>query len=240
MDIKQLKRDASVFSKFLFVTGDNRLVTKERFEICIPSLYENHNFCEIASNVTILGIFAMIKDGVYAVNKLLAKVTLSPMEIRREKIDEEEYLFFVFEPGSTVCENMDVLQEDTNTYYVYDHFIANGKIPWFFNYMDILTLYHNVKDDTGVKLGDSTAIMEMIGTTIARNPKEGRLMFRTGMKSLEEAKVGQPFWVPLTNVQFGAADTTSKILGSYFSDGLNSALVYKNENIDPVESVLRS
>ena len=240
MDITSLKRDADHFKNFLFVTKDDRLVTKEAFSICFPALYENHNFAVISDEVMVLGILAFIQGEKYCVNKVMANLPLTPTDIRREKIGEEEYLFLQFEPGSTVCRNINVMQEQPLAYYVYDYFIANGWIPWYLNYKDVVTLFDTCAKHCDIKLGETSSVMEMICATIARSQKEPRKMFRTGKKSVEDLEKEQPFYVPLANVQFGAADTTSKLLGSYFNDGLNSAIMYKTKRVGPIEEVLRA
>ena len=240
MDITSLTRDADHFKSFLLVTKDDRLVTKEPFSICFPALYENHQLAVISDEVMVLGIFALIQGNKYCINKVMANLPLTPVDITREKINEEEHIFLHFEPGSTVCRNINVMQEQPMAYYVYDYFIANGWIPWYLNYKDVVTLFDTCAKHCGIKLGETTSVMEMIGATIARNPQEPRKMFRTGMKSNAELAKSNPFYVALANVQFGAADTTSKLLGSYFNDGLNSAIMYKTKRVGQIEEVLRA
>ena len=240
MDISNLVRDADHFKSFLFVTQDDRLVTKQKLTICFPALYENHELAVFSDEVSVIGLFAMIQGDKYCVNNVLAFMPLTPSEIYREKINEEEHIFLTFDEGATVCRNVNLMKEDTLTYYSYEYFISNGYIPWFLDYIDVVNLYRTAEKHCGVKLGDTSSVMELICCTTARNPQEGRLMFRTGMKSIDEMRKTTPLWVALSNIQFGAADTTSKLLGSYFNDGLNSAIAYKTKKIDPVEEVLRS
>ena len=240
MDISNLKRDADHFKSFLFVTQDDRLVTKQKMTICFPALYENHEFAVITDEVMVLGIFAMMQDDKYCVNVVNANMPLTPSDMYRDKIEDEEYIFLTFDEGSTVCRNVNLMKEDTLVYYIYDYFISNGRIPWFLNYLDVVGLFETSAKYTGIKLGDTTSVMETICCTIARNAKDGRLMFRTGKKSIEELVSERPLWIPLSNIQFGAADTTSKLLGSYFNDGLNSAIAYKTKRVDPVEEILRA
>lgn len=240
MEISSLQRDADHFKSFLYVTQDDRLVTKQKFTICFPALYENHELATISDEVMLLGFFALLQGNKYCVNKVMAFMPLTPSDIYRDKINDEEYIFLDFDEGATVCRNINLMKEDTLVYYCYEYFISTGRIPWFLDYFDVVDLFGTSTKHTGVTLGETSSIIEAICCTIARNPKEGRMMFRTGMKSLEEMRKTTPLWVALSNIQFGAADTTSKLLGAYFNDGLNSAIAYKTKKVDPVEEVLRS
>ena len=240
MDISSLKRDADHFKSFLFATQDDRLVTKQKLTICFPAIYENHELAFITDEVLVLGMVALIQGDKYCVNKVAAFMPLTPSEIYREKVEDEEYVFLTFDEGSTVCRNVNLMKEDTLVYYIYDHFISNGRIPWYFSYLDVVDLFGSAAKHTGITLGETSSVIEAVCCTIARNAQEGRLMFRTGKRTLEELQKEKPLWIPLSNIQFGAADTTSKLLGSYFNDGLNSAIAYKTKKIDPIEEILRT
>ena len=65
-------------------------------------------------------------------------------------------------------------------------------------------------------------------------------MYRDKLKSMDDIKTNPPSWVPLRNVSLGSVDTYSKLMGSYFEEGLTSALADKSKKMTRIEKVLRS
>ena len=238
MDISKLKRDAKYILDQLVVVEGIRLVTKKPCKIVIPSRYQSLDLCDVTDEVYTLGVYAIIMDDKYCLNKVVSKMTLLPYDITTEMIEDEEYIVLSFEAGSTVVKNINLLKEDTLPYYIYRLFIAMGKVPWFISYDDLLTIFDSTPKYSGIKLGSSDSILELLGATIARTETDPHKMFRS-IAGRGEVNA-KPHYVPLGNVQFGPDDTISKLLGSYMKDGISSALLYPTSNISTLESVLRS
>jgi hypothetical protein len=48
-----------------------------------------------------------------------------------------------------------------------------------------------------------------------------------------------PTFIPFRSPIYGATNTTAKLIGAYFDDSINSALVNPSEKVEGVESLLR-
>lgn len=238
LDISKLIRDKDYVLSQLVKTPDDALVCKRQCYICVPSHYFEMELGQIAENVTVMGVFPFIIEGRYSVSKVISRVVLTPQDTQVIKINDEPYHLFSFEPGSVVVKNINLLKEDTNPYYIYRCFIARGKVPWYIDYDDLLTIFEHTPKYNGVHLGADQSIVALLAATVARDPNNLNSMYRSTLG--QSNKATRPYYVPLTNVQLSADDTISKILGSYMDDGINSALINPSKQISDLEEVLRS
>lgn len=237
-DVRKLIRDKQYVLSNLVKTEEDSIVCKKQCHICVPSHYFEMELGQITENVTVVGVFPFIIEGKYALSKVMSDVVLTPQETTIIKINDEPHHLFGFEPGSTVVKNFNLLKDDTKPYYIYRCFIARGKVPWFVDYDDLLTLFEHTKKYSDIHLGADPSIIALLGATIARDPNNLNIMYRSTLG--QSNKADRPFFTPLTNVQLSADDTVSKLMGSYMDDGINSALIYPSKQISNLEEVLRS
>lgn len=132
------------------------------------------------------------------------------------------------------------MQDEQLAYWIFDYYIALANVPWYMNYMDIVKLFDQDGYYMGSYLRPNSQIVDMLSGNIARDPNNGKQMYRVGIKNVDDVWKKMPQWVPLKNISLGSVDTYSKIMGSYFDDGVTSALVAESQTATPIEQVLRS
>lgn len=241
MDPSTWKRDAKkVFAALSEQAGGEVLATRP-IRIYVPERYMEKGLGEIGSETFILGIFAIVVDDkYYAVNKVAAMMRIKPTTTSTVKFNGDTYLEFYFEPGSVVFASLDLIVENTIVYQIFNNFISNGAVPWFVEYEDMAKIFATADKHAGFKLMGSHTIIEMITAAIARNEKKRTEYFRHSLDAADGPLTQKPAWIALRNISLGATNTTARLQGSYWADGLTSALANPSTKLERVEQLLRS
>lgn len=240
MDVSKLKRDAAKVHAYLKEAGDGSLITTKGCKIYIPSSYAECQLASVGNETHILGIFAIVvEDQYYGVSLANAMMRIEPSATNTVDVDGSSYIEFYFEPGATVIPALELVKEDTLTYHIYDEFIAKGHVPWFISYIDLGNLFASAPYHAGVKLGANHAVLELIASVVARDPKDRTLYYRQTVKSMDEVLSRPPALIPFRSVTYGATNTTAKLMGAYFDEGLTSALVNPSQRTEKIEELLR-
>lgn len=231
-------KDAILNAMELVPSGE--LIAKTPLKIIFPVNYEEKDLASITDKVHVLGIFAIIVGNNYATNVLPAKVNLFPSEIGKYKEGESDYYVLEFEKGSVITDNINVVKEETLGYYIYNYFIALGRVPWYLSALDLLTLFDHSGKYTGKTYGVNHVILEMIISSIMRDSQDLNKYWRQTLPPIKRAIYdNKPDVIPLRNVPYGARNTLAKLMGSYFDEGLNSALINPSTTTEKIEALLR-
>lgn len=240
MDISKLERNPEMVHAILKQMPDGSIMALKSCKIHIPVRYEEKDIATISNKVSTVAIFAIILDDkYYGIVTIPSFINLEPSYVNKIKIDDVGYYEMDFEEGSTVISSVDLIKKDVMTYYIYNEFIAGGKIPWFFSYSDIIRLFDNAQKFAGARVGANFAITDMVACTICRDSKDVTKFYRHQYKTIDQEQNNPPVILPLRNVSSGASNTTAKLLGSYFSDGMTSALINPSERLEHIEELLR-
>lgn len=237
--LENLTRNKDAVFAALHKGSDGSLMAKEPLNIIFPARYEESDLAFLEGNVYVLGIFAIQVGNHYAVNNMPAKVRLFPSEITTFKHNDQEYYNLSFDKGGIVTDNINVVTENTLGYYIYRYFIALGRVPFYMNAMDMVTLFHRMREYTTVEYGVNHAVCEMIVSMIMRDPENIQKYWRQSIHSVQDLTNKKPDFVPLRDIPHGARNTTAKLLGSYSDEGLNSALLHPSDTAERVETLLR-
>ncbi len=240
MDRSQLRRDPQAVRQAMKELPGGVLVTTQPCKIYIPQRYEEYGLAKLGIENHILGIFALVlEDGSYTVCLVNAMVPIDPVQTNKVKFDGDDYLEFVFQKGSTIMKSMDLVKTDTLTYLLFDEFFQKGNIPWYVGYEELGKLFDTAVKHAGAKIGQQREVTELIASIVARNPKDRTQNYRTLIKSEEDLVKTPPVFVPLMSIRYAATNTMTKIGGSYFSKGVNSALLSPAERPERIETILR-
>lgn len=241
MDYRRWVRDASKVHAALQVAPDGSVVTKRKVAIYIPERYVEKQLASIAADIYTLGIFAVVVDDqYYAVSNAIAKMRIKPTVVSTVKFDGVNYLEFGFDPGSVVIADTELVKDDFLVYQVFDEFVSKGKIPWFIDYRrDLGSLFEGAGYYAGLNLSNNHVILDIIAAAITRVAADPTVYYRHRVKNLADLERVEPVNIPLRSVSLGATNTTSKLVGSYFGEGLNSALVHPSDKVEKIESILR-
>lgn len=239
MDVSKLKRDAKAIHSKLQRAGKS-IKAKERVRIVVPSRFKDKQLVTIGNTVVVVGVYAILDDaGNYGVSLTNTKLIITPDVTNDIMIDDEAHLEFIFEPKSTIFPNVDAVRNINLPYLIFDEIISKGKTPWYLSYSDLTKLFDTAKAFAGVNLGSNHAIFEMLTAMRARQPDDKFKYLRH--KLFTKKDFGQDYSiVPLASVQFGATNTSAKLIGARLDEGLASALVYPSEQTENIETILRT
>ncbi len=239
MDVKTLKRDPVRAKANLKLIGDS-LVTAKDCTIQIPESFANRNLAVMGSEVYVCGVFPIIfEDSYYTLNSTIAMFRLKPSVTETTVIDDENYYVFKFEAGDTVIENINLVISNTLVYYVYNHFIANGNVPWYLGFYDLVNLFSSTKEHAGVNLG-TKATMEVIIMTMIRDKDDLYKLYKHTIENESDILTRPPAIIAFDSVIWNTSDTTSKLNGNYNDMAVNAALVNKSERVELIEELLRT
>lgn len=238
MPYRKLKRDPAAVKSILKQNGQQLLTSKD-MKIVIPYRYVQGKLAMVGSRITTLAIYAIVVDGVYAVSSVCSTMTITPSSTTVVTYDGEDYFEFSFDKGSVVCPNLNLVVDDANAFNVYNEFIAKGRIPWFMSYEDVGKILTTAHTYAGIDLSGTNAALELIITSIARNSNNLYEYYRNTIKDISEQFTKPPAYVPFKSVSYGATNTAGKIMGSYFDEGLTSALTAPDGGPEGVEVYLR-
>lgn len=240
MDITKLIRNAPKVHACLKELDDGRLVTTKGCKIVIPSRFAERGLAEIGIESHIVGVYAIIvEDQYYGVSMVNAMHRIEPTSTVKIMIEDEEYYEFTFDSGATVFSSVKLVKTDTLVYKIYDEIIAKGRVPWYLGYIELGKIFDTAKYHAGANIGTNHEVTELIVSMIARNPKNRHQYYRQVVKSMEEIQRNPPAFIPLRSVTYAATNTTNKLAGSYFSEGMVSALVSPADRVERIEDILR-
>lgn len=232
-------KDAARIKSALAKTSDGRVVARGKVKILSPTRYADKNLSTVGLDVHILGIFAwVVDDQYYAVSLINAMVPIAPTETNRVRIDGEEFFEFCFEDGDTVIKSVDLVCTDTLTYHIYNTIFAQGNIPWYLGYEELRQIFNTAKKHADANVGTQQEVTALIVSRIARSRQDRTRDYRTVVQKPSDLVTNPPAFIPLMSVRLGATNTLTKLGGSYFSQGLTSALLHPSERPERIESLL--
>lgn len=232
MDFSKLVRDDNIADNF--VQSGDRTLTKKDCSFLIPFNYLAHRLAKTGEQVFTVAIFAIVVGDRYAPCVACANLEITPDEINQIKIQGEEYLEFSFVAGQVVIPTRKVLVDSDLAYEINKYFYTYGRVPWFLNYDDVAVCLKMHKEYSGLNISPNNIPFEIVTSKICRDSSNKFLYYRhSPMKK-------SPVVVPFKSVLFNATNTTSKLLGSYLSDGFTSSLLSPSESVETVETLLRA
>lgn len=225
---------ASDMQKYFKTIGDEVIFTGKTLEVFIPKRYENHDMVLVQDIVKTLGIFEMLIDGTIKKGFLLpALITMMPHETYTTNIEGIDYYVAKFITGNKFMASKTILKQGHIAYFMFLEFVSLGNLPSFLSYDETAFLFDRAVSICGVKLDFNHSIFEMIFAHLFRDSKDLTKKYRhTAMKN-------PPTFIELRSVTWGTDSTTSKLVGSYLGDGLNSALVNQADQPSELENLFR-
>jgi hypothetical protein len=209
--------------------------TGKQAKIHIPTRYETYGYLDRGNTIKTLGVMnVIVDDKEYAPLCILGIIEIVPSEVEIVTIDNATYLELILNKDDILIKHTDVIQNSNIPYSIFVEFISYGKLPYFFSYDTVSTIFDAANRMTGANLDDvNHSIFELIFAHLYRDKDNLTTFYRlTDMKK-------EPKFIPLRSVPLATQSTTSKLLGSYFGDGLTSALITENTIHRDVEDYLR-
>ncbi|WP_257291518.1 hypothetical protein [Endozoicomonas sp. ONNA1] len=240
MDIQKLKRDPKKIKSILKRHNDGSYTLTQACKVVVPKIFEEKGLVTLGGDISITAIYAIIvEDKYYSISNICARHGTQPESIESTLINDSAYLVLHYDAGSTLITNEALVKLDQLVYTVYDTIIDKGRVPWYLGYNDLASLFDTAHHLAGAKLNVDHSVYEMLAAVIARSPKDRAKYYRHTLKSEQDFEKQPPDYIALRNVQYGASNTTAKLMGSYLDDGLSSALINPSERNEPIEDLLR-
>lgn len=239
MEPSKLIHDATKVHACLEELSDGRLVAKKACKIVIPVRFAERGLAYIGIETTIVGIYAIVVDDLYyGVSMVNAMIRIEPTSTVKITIDEEEYYEFSFDAGSTIMPSLQLVKNDMLVYKIYDEIISKAHVPWYLTYDLIGKIFDTAKTYGGADVGENREVTELIVSITARDRKDRHKYYRASIKGMDDLKKNPPAFVPMRSVIFAATNTVNKLAGSYFNEGLVSALVSPTTRVERLDRLL--
>lgn len=241
MKSSQFIRDAARVHKALDETAERSVVCNRPVKMYIPARFPQRDLAVFEDEIVLVGICAIVLDDVYFMSSMIcAPIRTEPTLVNTVVIDDVEYLELQYEPGDRVISSLDLVKIDNLMYRIYDEIIAKGRVPWYLNYDDLGKLFNTSRKHAGVTVGSTPAVMEIISSTICRDPNDLKRYYRQVVETKEEIAQNPPTIIPLRNVSYGATNAIAKITGSRSDEGMTAAMVNPADRVERTELILRT
>lgn len=240
MDRSRWTRNPAKVHAALVEQPDRSILATRDVRIFIPARFVEKQLADIAAEIYTVGIFAMVVDDkYYAVSTVNAMVRLKPTTISTVKFDGDSYLEFRFPAGSTVIADTNLIRTDSLVFKIFSEIIAKGRVPWYLDYEDLAKLFDTAESHANVRFGAVHSVLEMFVAAIARDPANRAQYYRLVYDEVNGVPTVKPDYIPFVSITYGATNTTSRLLGSYFDQGMVSALNNPSEKNEHIEQLLR-
>ncbi len=239
MDYRQFVRDPETVKAACAEGADGSIVALKPSRIYIPERFIEKELAVIGTDNYIVGIFALVVGNAYAVFLGVAMMHVEPTTIATVKFGEDSYLELSFDPGSRILVSQEVVQDKLLTYKVYDEVISKGHSPWYLDYDDRVMLLYSADALAGVNMLSNHAMLELNAAATSRDPKNINRYYRHAVTKYTDLRDLQPTTIPLMSVSYGTTNTVSRIMGSYWDQGIASALVNPSTKVENIERLLR-
>lgn len=240
MDITQLERNPSRVHETIIEEGDS-LITKTGCRILVPKRFEEKKLANVGAETHIVAIFAIVvEDKYYSTSVACATMRITPDVTSIIKIGGVEYYQFTFNPGSTITPNVNLVTVSTLVYHIYNEILAKVKVPFYINYDDLGGLLESAKHHADISLAPDNIPLEIVASIISRDRTNVNVHYRFVRLERNSIYINPPTYTPISSVLTQATNTTAKLMGNRFDEGLTSALIDPNtDRVDTIETLLR-
>lgn len=235
LNVNQLKRDPVAIKKELVQASDHSVRLKTDARLLLPQPWLEKGLLTLGEKTTLLAIYALVIGNVYAVSTTLTMIESDPSVITTETIDDNEFYVLHYKPGDRFIVDANCVRRDSLPYRVFDTVLDRGKVPWFLTGEDLAQIYETSKHFASVGYPVDHSVFEIIIASLSRQKQDRSKFYRNGGRFDEP-----PVFIPFRSVMYGASNTTAKLIGAYWTEGLTSALVYPSERKEVIEDLLRA
>lgn len=241
MDKKQLVRDGARVTACMRELQNESLVAVREVKLYIPVRFAEHSLAQVGIETYVCGIVMyVVENKYYALSKINAMIRITPTSWSKITVDDEEFYEFYFEPGSTITPSLQLVRTDTLVYKIFDELFSKGRVPSYQGYVDMAGIFDSARKHAGANVGSNHEVTEMLVSLIARNPNKRQEYYRQSVQSEDDLVKHPPIWTSLYSVTDSATNTLNKLAGSYFHEGVVSALNSPSERKERLEELLRS
>lgn len=238
---KGLTRDGARVKACMHELPDESLVAKKALKMIIPARFAEHSLAQIGIETYVCGIVMYVTEDMhYALSKINAMIRITPTTTSKRVIDDEEFYEFYFEPGSVITPSLQLVRTDTLVYKIFDEVFSKGRVPTYMQYNDMAGIFDSSRKHANANVGSNREVTEILVSLIARNPNDRTQYYRQFVQSEDDLDKHPPIWTSLYSVTDAATNTLNKLAGSYFHEGVVSALNSPASRTERLEDLLRA
>ena len=204
-------------------------------EVYIPQRYSVYNLLNIADTVTTLGIVDLVIDQKYHAGlMILATIEIEPDDVEKVMINDLQYIKLILSNGCKFIKNTERIADSSIVYAIWVEFVERGKLIYNLNYDTLATIFNQSKSMCDLNIPVDAVVFEVIFSSLCKDCDNLTIPYRLTDMTKPYKMIG------LRNVGYAMTGTTSRLLGSYFQQGLNSALIQTSTQHSEIEDLLRS
>ena len=203
--------------------------------VYIPYRYSSYNLLTLADRVTTLAVIDLVIDDEFQAGLLmLTTIEIEPDEVSTIMVGDLQYVKLTLSNGSVFIHNTDRIANGDIVYALWMEAITRGNLPYFIGYEALSTLFDQSKSMCDHNLPVEHSVLEIVYSKLARKADDLTVQYRhTDMK--EDFAM-----IALRDIGYANDSTTARLMGSYFSQGLNSSLLQTTTEHSQIEDLLRS
>lgn len=240
MDISHLVRNAEAVHSALQET-DKTLIALEPCKIYFPEAYMGGELGYMGDVIRVCAIYGIVvKEKFLGVSRACALMETAPSVIDIVVIGAMRYYEFIYKEGDEVIRNLDLVRLSTLVYRIYNEFITNGKVPWYFDYNDLAFIFDTALLHGGADLRTDSTLLEMIAAVMARQT-ENKFLYSRHDPRLQRKNYSKKVisYVGMKSVIYQATNTSARLSGNYFNEGVTSALIATSTTNENIEDLIR-
>lgn len=235
------KRDGAGCLSRLVKQKDGTVLTRARCFIHVPERWMGVGLGEITDVTSVYGLFPIIfEDNSYGVINVCAMLDLTPSRTTMITVEDESYYEFHFDADSTIIKSLNVVRTDTLTFNILNELFMKGKVPWWISVDDLCSIFDTAQKHAGSRIAQVPQIIEFFTSVVSRRIEERAKPLRQTAKDFDDYRLDKIEFIPLTSVLEAVSNTVAKLSGSYFHEGIISAIDYPASKTGKVERILRS
>lgn len=239
--MEKLVRKRDSYRDKLVVMKDGSVVTKSPTRIQVPTRWMTVNLGEITSITSIYGFFPIIfDDNTYCIFNVCAMINIIPTRTTTVTIEDEPYYEFHFDAGVKMILSLTLVRTDTLTFDILNEFFMKGKVPWWVRVDDLASVFDTAEKHANSKIAKVPQAIEALVSIISRNRNDLSIALRQSAKTLDDYDIDKIEYIPLKSVMYSVNSTVSKLSGSYFHEGVISAIVNPTTTSGKIEKILRA
>jgi len=226
--------NVEVLKKFSQKDKDSPVIFEgETCEVSILKKLEQYGCLTVGESVKTLGVFDMVVDGIQSGMFLVSHIEMFPSEVVNDNSGDRPRVKLIFHKGDTFMKTTKVVLDSNIAFIVWIEFVKFANTLKAIKYEDQAFIFDRLIATSGIGFPVDHATYEAIFAHLTRCPNDFTKAYRN------DKMTGDFTRIPLNDVAHAATSTTSRIVGAYFNEGVNAALVNENESPSQIEDILR-
>ena len=227
-------RDPSILKKFSQEKkGGPVIFTGNLCTVRILEKLENYGCLKVTDVVNTLGVFDMEVDGVTTGMFLVGHIEMHPSDIDTVEINGVKYVELTFRKGDVFMTTTETVKDKLSAFAVYVMYIKYANVMAAMQYEDQAMIFDRIKKTCGLGFAVDHVIYELIFAHLSRDPNDFTVPYRNTDMNEDFIRI------KLSDVTHASRSTSSRVVGSYFADGINAAITNPSTTHSEIEDLLR-